>query len=62
MPEDKSKDKHYLEELKEMIQDKKMPKEKVFAVFCQRHGISMDQCKEYYDKLVTKDEIKGNKG
>jgi hypothetical protein len=54
MPEDKSKDEHYLEELKEMIQDKKMPKEKVFAVFCQRHGVSMDQCKEYYDKLVTK--------
>jgi hypothetical protein len=51
-------EKHYLKELKEMIQEGKEPKEKVFAVFCQRHGVSMDQCRVYYDKLVTKGEIK----
>jgi hypothetical protein len=59
MPEEMSKgDKHYLQELKEMIQEGKMPKDKVFAVFCQRHGVSMNQCKEYYDKLVVKGEVK----
>jgi hypothetical protein len=59
MPEEMTKgDKHYLQELKEMIQEKEMPKEKVFAVFCQRHGVSMDQCKVYYDKLVASGEIK----
>ncbi len=58
MTEEKSKEKHHLLELKEMIQKKEMPKEKVFAVFCHRHGVSIDQCKEYYDKLVIKGEIK----
>jgi hypothetical protein len=49
---------HYLKELKEMVQESKMPKEKVFAVFCHRHGVSMDQCKKYYDELVKRGEIK----
>ena len=49
---------HYLEELKEMVQEGKEPKEKVFAVFCHRHGVSIDQCKKYYDELITKGDLK----
>jgi hypothetical protein len=57
MPEKTSKgEKHYLKELKEMLQEAKEPKEKVLAVFCQRHGISMDQCRKYYDELMAKKE------
>jgi hypothetical protein len=52
-------EKHYLSELKEMINDKPAePLGKVLANFCQRHGVSMDQCRVYYDKLVEKGEIK----
>jgi hypothetical protein len=59
MPEETTKgEQHYLNELKEMIQEGKEPKEKVIAIFCHRHGVSMNQCKMYYDKLVTSGEIK----
>ena len=43
---------HYLKELKEMIDEGKDPKDKIFAVFCQRHGISINECKKYYNELV----------
>jgi hypothetical protein len=57
MPEKMPKgEKHYIKELKEMLQEGKEPKEKVLTVFCQRHGISMDQCRRYYDELMTKGE------
>ena len=49
---------HHLSELKEMIQETKEPKEKVLAVFCQRHGVSMDQCRAYYDQLLAEGKIK----
>jgi hypothetical protein len=59
MPEKTPKgEKHYIKELKEMLQEGKEPKEKVLAVFCQRHGISMDQCRKYYDELMAKGEAK----
>jgi hypothetical protein len=59
MPEKTSKgEKHYIKELKEMLQESKEPGEKVLAVFCQRHGISMDQCRKYYDELMAKGEAK----
>ncbi len=59
MPKEMAKgEKHYLEELKEMIQESNGPKEKVFAIFCHRHGVSIDQCKIYYDQLVSKGEVK----
>jgi hypothetical protein len=51
-------EKHFVKELKEQLQESKEPKEKVFAVFCNRHGISMDECKKYYDQLASKGEIK----
>ncbi len=55
-----NKDKHYMRELKEMIQEKKPqePVDKIFAVFCHRHGVSMNECKMYYDRLVENDEVK----
>ncbi len=59
MPTESSKQKtHYLNELKEMIQEDKEPKEKVFAVFCQRHGVPMDECRKYYDMLVAEGKLK----
>jgi len=53
-------DKHMIEELKETIQkkDPKEPIEKTLVVFCSRTGISMDNCRVYYNKLVKKGEIK----
>jgi len=53
-------DKHHIEELKEMIQEKKPkePVEKVLVKFCERHGVSLDTCRIYYNRLVEKGEIK----
>jgi len=52
--------KHKIQELKEMIQERKPGEsvEKVLGVFCQRNGLSMDACRVYYDQLVKKGEIK----
>ena len=52
-------DKQHIEELKEMIRDKKHeePVEKVLVKFCARHGVSLDTCRIYYDRLVEKGEI-----
>jgi hypothetical protein len=54
------KDKHHIEELKEMIQEKKPqePVEKVLTNFCSRHAVSMDTCKKYYEQIVAKDKPK----
>ena len=51
---------HTIQELKEMIKERKPnePVEKVLTVFCGRHGISMDECRVYYNQLVKKGEIK----
>ena len=56
---DENMDKQHIEELKEMIRDKKTeePVEKVFVKFCARHGVSLDTCRIYYDRLVEKGEI-----
>ncbi len=58
------KEKHYVEELKEMIKEKepKEPVEKVFAMFCERHATSMEECRKYYDQLVSKGEVEKEKG
>jgi hypothetical protein len=51
---------HKIQELKDMIKDRKPgePVEEVLAVYCQRHGLSMDSCRIYYKQLVEKGEIK----
>jgi predicted transcriptional regulator len=52
--------KHHIEELKEMIQEKKPkePVEKVLVKFCERHAVSLETCRVYYNRLVEKGEIK----
>jgi predicted solute-binding protein len=52
--------KHYAEELKEMINQKapNEPVDEVLVTFCGRHGISMEECKKYYDRLVADGTIK----
>ena len=54
------KDEHHVAELKEMIREKKQkePVEKVLIKFCERHGVSLDTCRVYYNRLVEKGEIK----
>ena len=54
------KDKHHIEELKEMIQEKKPdePVEKVLVKFCERHGVSLDTCRVYYKRLVKEGKVK----
>jgi hypothetical protein len=58
MPEKAHKES--LKELKEMVQkkDPKEPIEKVLVDFCGRHGISLATCKNYYNQLFEKGEIK----
>ena len=52
-------DKHNMDLLKEMVNERKpdKPVEEVLAVFCQRQGVSMDACRVYYKKLIHKGEI-----
>ena len=52
--------KQHIEELKEMIQEKKPkePVEKVLVKFCERHAVSLDTCRIHYNRLVKKGEIK----
>ena len=53
-------DEQHIEELKEMIQEKKPnePVEKVLVKFCERHGVSLDTCRIHYNRLVEKGEVK----
>ena len=53
-------DKRHVDELKEMIQEKKPtePVEEVLVKFCARHGVSLDTCRVHYNRLVEKGEIK----
>ena len=52
--------KHKVQELKDMIKDRKPGEsvEEVLVIYCNRHGISVDECRVYYDQLVKKGEIK----
>ena len=34
------------------------PVEEVLSVFCQRHGLSMDTCRGYYNQLIKSGEVK----
>ena len=53
-------DKQHIDKLKEMLREKKatIPAEKVLVKFCARHGVSLDTCRVYYNRLVEKGEIK----
>jgi hypothetical protein len=52
--------KTHINELREMIQETKgkEPADKVMANFCQRHGVSMETCKKYYEQIVSEGKIK----
>ena len=56
----KKMDKEHIQELKEMVQEKKPgePMEEVLAKFCERHAVSLETCKKHYDRLVEKGEVK----
>ena len=53
-------DKHKIQELKQMIKEKKPdePAEKILTTFCERHSLSLGTCRYYYNVLVEKGEIK----
>lgn len=53
-------DKHMFKELKEMVQNKAPsdPVEKVLSIFCERHGLSINSCRHYYNLLLESGEIK----
>lgn len=55
-------DKHKVEELKEMVEKRKPsePVDKVLAVFCERHAISLATCRVFYKQLVEEGQIKEN--
>jgi ribosomal protein L20A (L18A) len=56
----KKMDRQHIEELKEMIREKKTdePVEKVLVRFCARHGVSLETCRIYYRNLIEKGETK----
>jgi predicted transcriptional regulator len=43
-----------------MVKERKPdePIEQVLAVFCERHAVSLNTCRVYYNRLVEKGEIK----
>ena len=53
-------DTHKVKELKEMLQQRKPdePVDKVLAIFCERHAISMSTCRVFYKQIVEKGEVK----
>ncbi len=53
-------DKHKMQELKEMVQQKapNQTVEEILTKFCSRHSLTMGTCRYYYNKLVDKGEIK----
>jgi hypothetical protein len=56
---DKIQNEH-MQELREMVKGKKPsePADEVIAVFCQRHGISLDTCRLYYNEIMKEDKVK----
>ena len=55
-----AKKKEKIQKLQQMIQEKKPedPVENVLVLYCARHGVSMDTCREYYQSLVDAGEMK----
>jgi hypothetical protein len=51
---------HKVKELKEMLQNRKPnePVDKILAVFCERHSISLATCRVFYKQMVEKGEVK----
>jgi hypothetical protein len=51
---------HSLEALQEMIAERKKgePAEEVLAIFCERYGVEMAECRSLYSELVKQGKIK----
>ena len=51
---------HKAQEFKDMIKNRKPGEtvDEVLVIYCNRNGISMEDCRGYYDKLVKTGEIK----
>ena len=54
-----AKKKEKIQKLQQMIREKEPdePVEKVLVIYCARHGVSMDTCREYYQFLLDSGEI-----
>lgn len=52
--------KHKIQELTDMLNDRKPNEsvEEVLVTYCQRHGISLDDCRNYYNQLAKEGKIK----
>ena len=52
--------KEKIEELKQMLKEKKPddPVEKVLVDFCEHHAVSLGTCRQYYERLVEKGDVK----
>ena len=52
--------KEKIQELKQMLKEKKPdePIEKVLVNFCERHAVTLETCRKYYERLMEKGEIK----
>jgi hypothetical protein len=52
--------KEKIRELKEMINEKapNEPVEKILVRFCERHAVSLNACRRYYEQMVDKGEVK----
>jgi hypothetical protein len=52
--------KEKIQELKQMLKEKKPdePVEKVLVNFCERHAVTLGTCRQYYERLVEKGEVK----
>jgi hypothetical protein len=57
---DRKDDEHHIKELREMIKEKdpKTPIEKVLTIFCERHSLSQETCRSYYNILANENKIK----
>jgi hypothetical protein len=51
--------KEKIQELKEMIQEKSPtdPVEKVLVKFCERHAVTLETCRKYYERMVEEGEV-----
>jgi hypothetical protein len=54
----KTDEQHMRQYLKDMLALKKPdePVEEVLAVFCERYGLSMRECRAIYERLVAKSQ------
>lgn len=57
---DKKDVEHNIKELREMLKEKdpKTPIGEVFTIFCERHSLSPEKCRFYYNIITNENKIK----